>query len=133
MARDESDERKLTLDDRPTVGQVIAITKQILYEERWYRRLGRAIGRLLTMDWAGWRFRQRMRLARIRNESPASIKRLIEAEATRVAAIAAAINKGQPREQHVRGKVYLPLGAFISAPLEIPDSVDVVWPRRRTR
>lgn len=128
MRRDH-EQHTLGLEDRPTVGQVIAICKQLVREDRWHRRAARAIGRLRRMDWAAWRFRHRMRLARIRNESAESVRAVLQREVNRVAAITEYLNAGRPREEHVRGKVYLPRGVFVTAKPDVPDHVDIVWPR----
>lgn len=129
---DAGDNQTLGLDHRPTVAQVIAIAKRVVYEDRWYRRLGRWWHRARRYDVRAAWFRTRMRLARIRNAGPEEVRALILAEARRVERIVQAYNFDMPRDQHVRGKVYLPRGAFVSATLtDMPETVDLVWPRSR--
>lgn len=130
----DSEPKTLGLDDRPTVGQVIAIVRQVIAEERWHRRLARAWHRMRRFNLRAAWFRLRMRHARIVNARPERIRDLIHAEARRVALVVERHNAEQPREQHVRGKVVLPRGVFVAAVLtDVPDTVDVVWPTRRSR
>jgi hypothetical protein len=123
--------RTLELDDRPLVRDVIVICKQIVRENRLHNRIIRAIGRLIYMDWAAWRFRQRMKLAQMRSESSVAVTKIVQREVDRVAAVVERLNQEVPREQHVRGKVYFPRGLFVvnRSQLNVPDSIDLVWPR----
>lgn len=126
MARNQTDERTLSLEDRPTVAQVIVICKQIVREERWPNRLARSLGRFRRKDWRAAWFRTRMRIHRLRNTDPLNT---LQREIDRVAGNVAQLNAHRPREKHVRGKVLLPRGVFITRTPNVPDSVDIVWPR----
>jgi hypothetical protein len=125
MARKEHDETTLDLDDRPRVRDVIAIVRRMQLEDRWHRRIRRTLARWRRFDWAAWRFRMRMRFARIRNED---VSPIVQREVRRVEGVIARLNIDVPRERHVRGKVYIPRGLFALRDVDIPDTIDIVWP-----
>jgi hypothetical protein len=122
--------KKLDFDDRPTVGDVIAITRQLIAEDRIEKRTWRFLVRLRYYDWRAWLFRQRLTVARIRGDEATA---LLRAELLRISAIVQELNQGRPREHQLRGKVRLPPGVHIIRGMpDAPEDVDVIsTPSRR--